>query len=168
MPVVDRDDWPKPVSGPGGKLILGWKPTHHIFGPIPRTLSVPDSGREIGTSDRNFLRKQLLGLIAQTQAAVSDRFLIIERSGQHYMQCRCDEDGWLVEKREGDEAHHFRALAPANSGTDVNEDPLMKLIFAQRKQRGWYLDQEQVDEVMVSYLLAEPEPCWLEWERVEV
>ncbi len=107
-------------------------------------------------------------LIDEADARVSDRFLIIERAPQYFMQFLCEANGWLLEKRVGEEERHFRALAPGKGDQGKAEDTLMQRILAPRRQRGWYLSQDQVEEVMSSDLLAEPEPGWLQWERFEM
>jgi len=159
MPVIGQGEYPEPVSGPGGRVIIGWAMRHP---------GVQNDLPENADDDPAVLREKMSRLLDQARAAVTDPFLIIERREQHYMQCKHDEAGWIVEKREGDEEHHFRALARRPDEVDSHDSPVMKRIFDTRRQRGWYLVQDDVDEVMSSYLLAEPEPEWLEWERFEV
>lgn len=101
--------------------------------------------------------------------ATSDRFVILERSGQYFMQCLCKEFGWLLEKREGDEEHHFGALVKSEKNRAENgTEDLMSRIFAKRSESSRYLDFEQVLEALSYYLEGWQEPDWLEWERISV
>lgn len=101
--------------------------------------------------------------------AASDRFVILERSGQFFMQCLCKEVGWLLEKREGDEEHHFRGVAKSEKPRTENGDgDLMSRIFAKRSGPSRYLDFEQVQEALSHYLEGRPEPEWLEWDRISI
>ena len=159
MPVITREESRIPIVGPGGRVIPGWS-RRPIFGPEDRQTHAGD--------DAEKLRGKLFALVRQAEIALGDRFLVIERSGQHFMQCLCDAGGWLLEKREGDDERHFRALAPVEDLPDRAEKSLMQQILAPRRQRGWYLTREQVEDAMAAYLLAEPEPGWLEWEKIVV
>ncbi|GEM_PF-2014209 len=158
MPVIDDGKGGAPMVGPGGRVILGW---------VPRRFDCADQSLSFD-GDREMLRRQMSRLIEEAEARVSDPFLIIERSPQYFMQCLCEGNGWLLEKREGEEERHFRALAPAKGDQGPLGNALMQRILAPRRQQGWYLTQDQIGEVMSSYLLDEPEPDWLEWERFEV
>jgi hypothetical protein len=159
MPIMDKGERSDPVIGPGGRIIPGW---------VLRNFPAQDHKRDICSGDPEVLREQLTLLLQQAKAAGANRFLIIERSGQHFMQCLCDDGGWLVEKREGDEQRHFRALAPRDVDAGTQEASLMQKIFAPTKHRSWYLDMDQVNDVMAAYLLCDPEPEWLEWDRYEL
>ena len=101
--------------------------------------------------------------------ASTDRFVILERSGQFFMQCLCEDTGWLLEKREGNEGSHFRAMEkPANPKAESGNQNLMSRIFAKRQAPSLYLGFEKILEAMTRYQEGAPEPEWLEWERVEV
>lgn len=98
-----------------------------------------------------------------------DRFVILERAGQYYMQCLCRDYGWLLEKREGDEQHHYRAIVSSTKPQDRSADnDLMSRIFSKRAEPSPYLDIKQVLDAMNSYHQGNPEPDWLSWERIEV
>lgn len=160
MPFIEETADPEvPLVGPGGRIITGW----NSAGP-------PDSGRYLANSvdDHQALRKATYLLLQQAEAQLADRFLIIERSDQHYMQCLCDPAGWLLEKREGGAGSHFRAVVPKAQDADAGGKSLMAKIIGPTRQLRLYLDTNQVHEAMTSFLLCQPEPEWLAWERVEV
>lgn len=105
--------------------------------------------------------------LERARDAVADRFVIIERSAQCYMQCLCQHAGWLLEKREGDETAHFHALVrqPAAGAEQMD---LMSRIFGEPEATTIYLAFEQVQEAMTCYHESIPEPDWLGWRRVDV
>lgn len=101
--------------------------------------------------------------------AVTDRFVVLERSGQHFMQCLCLDDGWVLEKREGDDLTHFRAAVVPDAasggeeerGSALTQDPASPIDDP-------YLDFGQVLDAMRCYHEERPEPSWLRWKRIEV
>jgi hypothetical protein len=98
-----------------------------------------------------------------------DRFVILDRSPQHYMQCLCLDAGWLLEKRDGDAAAHFRAvLNPDEPNGRIGNPALLARIFPDWQEPTYYLPFEQVLEAMHSYHQTMPEPHWLQWQRVDV
>lgn len=160
MPFVEEAADPEvPLVGPGGRIIVGW----NLAGP-------PDRGHDLANSDDDHqaLRKATYLLLQQAEAQLADRFLIIERSSQHYMQCLRDQSGWLLEKREGDKGSHYRALAPKEEVAKVGAKSLMTKLFERTQVRRINLDTNHVHEAMTSFLLCQSEPEWLDWERVEV
>lgn len=160
MPMSDKDSDPMaPLVGPGGKLIPGW-----------RSVSTSRSRalRDIRSDDLQALQIATRLFLQEAETEPTDRFLIIERTDQHYMQCLCHHSGWLLEKREGDEAHHFRALVINDEDADVDGESLVAKLFQSAPQPRPYLDMNQIYEAMTSFLFCEPEPEWLGWERVKV
>ena len=102
----------------------------------------------------------------RVERAPADRFVIIERGEQHYMQCLVRRD-WRLEKREGDEDHHFdgRRLEEEASAERL---ALLKQIDEREELFCSRLDREDVEAAMLSYLANEPEPEWLIWTAVVV
>lgn len=115
-------------------------------------------------------RDDLLTALTNAKEAEENPFLIIERSGQEYIQCLCEETGWILEKREGDEDRHYRAM--------VNDNPIPRRaadaitiqdrIFASKEPPRMNLSFEEVSEAMTCYLQGAEEPAWLDWERIEL
>lgn len=155
--------WPvsKPMACKRGsavtiEIILGWD---HL-NPRRRTVS---------PSALPALADEIRDLLEQTEQAPVDPFMIIARSGQNFMQCLSNPAGWLLEKREGDERHHYRALEPIEPSKAIGVDSsLMQRIFNKPRHRGWNLTRELITEAMVAYATGAREPDWLEWERIEV
>ena len=103
------------------------------------------------------------------QNALIDRFVIVERSHKHFMQCLCQGERWILEKQEGSEDAHFRAmLHPAEAAAMTGDDALMSRIFSPRQQPAYTLTFAQVREAMQRYFDGEPEPHWLGWERIDI
>ncbi|RMH18893.1 MAG: hypothetical protein D6698_06415 [Gammaproteobacteria bacterium] len=139
------------------EVVLGWYPNFSLS-----DLHRPDGGIPS-------LAEAIPLLLEQTEQAPSDPFMVLARSGQYFMQCLSSHAGWLLEKREGDGDHHYRALEPMEQWKASSMDPsLMERIFKKPHHRGWYLTRELVTEAMLAYATGRPEPDWLEWERVEV
>ena len=108
----------------------------------------------------------LLQALARARDATRDRFVVLERAPQFFMQCLCIGQGsWLVEKRTGSDDQHFRALVKEESSAEAD---IIRKILAEAGQPRAYLDDAQVEAAMTSFLLGEPEPDWLCWERIEV
>ena len=129
----------------------------------------PGSSRILLAGRRDKPMSDVRSALEAARAAIGNRFVVLERSGQQFMQCLCKETGWILEKREGDEERHFRALAiNADPERDNGDDNLMVRIFSRKKEPSRYLDFGQVLEALNCYHEGEPEPDWLEWERIEV
>ena len=108
------------------------------------------------------------------RSAPADRFVIIERSYKHFMQCLCQGDQWILEKQEGSEDAHFRAmLHPAHAaamadGQAGEQEPLMSRIFSNQPVPTYTLTFALVCDAMQRYFNGEPEPHWLGWERIDI
>lgn len=135
-----------------------------------------DANDEIASPPRNVLAGRRKNRISNLRSALEaardaprNRFVILEKSDQFWMQCLCTETGWLLEKREGDEEQHFRATVKSVEPEEGNgEEDLMSRIFAKRKEPTRYLNFGQVLEAMNRYHEGKPEPDWLEWEGVGI
>lgn len=101
--------------------------------------------------------------------ALGDRFVILEWSGQYYMQCLCGEAGWVLEKREGHDGAHFRGwVNPPQPEVASGQEALMARLFPAPQEAICYLSFEQVLEAMDNYRHGRAEPRWLQWKRVDV
>jgi hypothetical protein len=125
------------------------------------------SSRTLNSQDAT--RDDLSKALGLAREAIDDRFVIIERSGQEYMQCVCENNGWLLEKREGSHERHFRAsFSNSQEKGNSEQSSMMDRIFSPKLKRGLYLDFDQVEQAMLCYLRNKPDPKWLQWDRFEV
>jgi len=134
------------------------------FGPVSMTSG--GSRTEHLAPDADSLRVAMI----TAQDAVLDRFVILARDGQFFMQCLCTPSGWRLEKREGDADHHYRALVCSEDPSeDVSTmDPTLRQLFNPSLAAGTFLEFDEVFEAMRSYLALAPEPVWLGWEKYEL
>jgi hypothetical protein len=129
-------------------------------------LVIGGSQSEILDPDADRLREAMI----TARDAVLDRFVILARDGQIFMQCLCTPSGWKLEKREGDADHHYRALIYSDDPSeDVSTmDPVLRQLFKPSLAAGTFLGFDEVFEAMKSYLAFAPEPVWLGWEKYEI
>jgi hypothetical protein len=96
-----------------------------------------------------------------------DPFVIIERSDQHYMQCLI-KGRWVLEKREGDEDRHFKATRKWDGSVDIEKRMFLEELETRGESLFINLCREEVEEVMISYILDTPEPDWLLWNKISL
>ena len=106
-------------------------------------------------------------LVAAEQQPV-DPFVVVARAGQQFMQCLWQPMGWRLEKREGDEGHHYVASVHQAEGVADDTPEIIRRILAQPIPLMGFLDLNQANEAMGRYLLGQPEPDWLEWSKITV
>lgn len=162
MPIVPRSFAESSDQISKVEIVLGWAPSQDTVHVLPGA----DGHQGDQVDLRNKTLQDVAALIRKAQESPVDRFVILARSPQRFMQCLCKDVGWILEKREDDEALHFRALGPPVRPPQESEKNMMDRIFAPRRARSWHLSTEQVAEALTEYLLARPEPDWLEWENV--
>lgn len=114
------------------------------------------------------LSRRLSSILREAEAQVTDRFIIIERAGQHFMQCLYEDSGWLLEKREGSAESHWRAMVRVADEPAREAASIAERILRPARQPLLLLSFEQVLEAMAGYLAFQPEPAWLDWARIEV
>ncbi|WP_375381934.1 hypothetical protein [uncultured Sphingomonas sp.] len=98
---------------------------------------------------------------------ISDRFVIIERADETYMQCLVTS-GWRLEKREGDKSNHYVA---SRHDKDVLTEQRLAFL-AKIADRGEALisklDRNDVEDAMIAYMSGQDNPHWLIWSRITV
>ncbi|WP_252259928.1 hypothetical protein [Erythrobacter aurantius] len=113
-------------------------------------------------------RAKLLTLLQVSEQQSEDGFLVAERKTQHFMQCLNTSGGWILEKREGHASAHYRAALIEQPECSASEASIVDRILAHPRQPQLYLSTEQVLAAFAAYLAHEPEPDWLNWERMDV
>ncbi|MCI1755305.1 MAG: hypothetical protein LKM31_05525 [Sphingobium sp.] len=151
-------------------LIFGLGPPGHVLKPIRDPGDGPlDQARILIAGQRDRPASDVRYALEQARNAIEDRFVIVEWSDQFYMQALCCDYGWILEKREGHEGAHFRAMVRNPKAPSIAGDAaLIARIFPAQREPSRYLDFEQVWQAMESYQQGLGEPQWLQWERIDV
>lgn len=119
-------------------------------------------------------QQDVLAALEAAHQALTDRFVIIERSPKRFMQCLCQGDHWLLEKLEGGEDAHYCAMVNTSGasamlgGPAIEDGDLMSRIFSKRPQLTHALNFALTCDAMQRYFTGKPDPHWLQWERIEI
>jgi hypothetical protein len=111
---------------------------------FPKTLRLEESGSKMDGPVTPEMVKESL------QAIDEDGFVILSLAEERYVQTVHDSDGYTVEKRDGDDDHHYRA---ARRGSPDKKD-----VFA----------FEETLTIFLAYGAGAPMPSFLEWKKIRV
>ncbi len=111
---------------------------------FPKTLTLEESGSEMDGPVTPLMVKESL------QAIEGDGFVILASAEQRYVQTVYEADGYVIEKRDGDDEHHYRA---ARHGSSDSKD-----IF----------DFEETLAIFLAYGAGTPMPTFLQWKKIRV
>jgi hypothetical protein len=90
-----------------------------------------------------------------------DRFVILERDEQHYVQAALRNGGLILEKREGSADKHFAARrSGAVGGHALGAKPITEPASV--------FTPTEVQEALIDYLHGSAEQPWLAWERLKL
>jgi hypothetical protein len=105
------------------------------------------------------LRRRLSALDTETNT-----FAILSKDQQTYVQAAAAEDGFIVEKRDGDSTRHFYAARP---GLHQRLRPEPWLI--PKGDRGQdRFTRDEMTAVLSSYFSGDPMPVGATWVRMEM
>jgi hypothetical protein len=167
----------KPVAIPNRnnrymKVSVGWDPSFDWNVEYVKSESANCSPNGNGSQVPS-IQSKLISILRDAERQSLDSFVIIGRSGQHFMQCLYRDIGWILEKRVGGESEHWRAgLRPTVEPSVASDSPAERILRpadpADTTFPFMLLKIDQVAEVMGAYLTNTPDPAWLLWKRTEV
>jgi hypothetical protein len=150
------------------KVSVGWDPNFdwNVEFEEPESANFSPGG---DGSQVPYIQSKLISILRDAESQSLDGFVIIGRSGQHFMQCLYRDIGWILEKRVGGESEHWRAAVRPTVEPSVKSDSAVERILRPAMpQMLLTLTFDQVAEAMGAYLASAPDPAWLQWERIEV
>lgn len=123
---------------------------------------------ELENSRKEMVGNKLLRVLEHAGRQSVDGFVVIEREPQHFMQCLNEDQGWVLEKREGGDGAHFRAMVKPPKAPKEEMPDIVAKILKQPSHPSLLLTFEQVCEAMIAYAAHRAEPNWIIWQRVDV